>query len=82
MIISVFFVMKKYLCFMQMLILYHEAHGGLGIEENIFTACEKCHNEQDNGLNTEKYDKEAEDYLKSKYPNWNKENLVYKKYDF
>lgn len=79
---SVFFVMKKYLCFMQMLILYHAHTDGLGIEENIFTACKKCHDRQDNGLNTEKYDKEAEDYLKSKYPNWNKENLIYKKYKF
>lgn len=54
---------------------------GLGIEENIFTACGRCHNEQDNGLRTKYYDNIAEEYLKSKYPNWNKENLIYKKYD-
>lgn len=56
--------------------------GGLGIEENIFTACDHCHNEQDNGLNTKEYDKKAEEYLKSKYQNWNKEKLVYRKYKF
>ena len=55
--------------------------GGLGIEENIFTACEKCHNEQDNGLNTELYTTIAENYLKACYgSNWNIKNLIYKKY--
>lgn len=54
--------------------------GGLGIEENIFTACEYCHNEQDNGLNTEEYDTRAEEYLKEKYKGcWTKENLIYRK---
>ena len=54
--------------------------GGLGIEENIFTACIYCHHEQDNGKNTKYYDKKAEEYLKSKYKNWNKENLIYNKW--
>lgn len=81
MIINVYSVTKKYLCFMQMHILYHVRMDGLGIEENIFTACGRCHNEQDNGLRTKYYDNIAEEYLKSKYPNWNKENLIYKKYD-
>lgn len=54
--------------------------GGLGVEKNIFTACENCHREQDNGLNTKVYDKMAEDYLKTKYDDWNKEELVYRKY--
>ena len=58
------------------------SQGGLGIEENIFTACDKCHQEQDNGLKTQKMEKEVEEYLKSKYEDWNKENLVYKKYKF
>lgn len=53
---------------------------GLGIEENIFTACIDCHTAQENGLNTLEYEKEAENYLKSKYQNWNKSNLIYKKY--
>ena len=54
--------------------------GGLGIEENIFTACIICHNEQDNGKNTKKHDKIAEAYLKSKYKNWNKKDLIYDKW--
>ena len=54
--------------------------GGLGIEENIFTACDNCHREQDNGLNTKVYDKEAEKYLKKLYKDWNIEKLIYKKY--
>lgn len=55
--------------------------GGLGIEENIFTACDNCHREQDNGLNSKEYDLKAENYLKSIYGvNWDKSKLVYKKY--
>ncbi len=55
--------------------------GGLGIEENIFTACERCHQEQDNGLNSKLYTEYAENYLKDIYgSNWNKRNLIYVKY--
>lgn len=55
--------------------------GGLGIEQNIFTACDFCHREQDNGFNTTEYTKDAEAYLKSIYgKNWSKEKLIYKKY--
>lgn len=54
--------------------------GGLGIPENIFTACKNCHREQDNGLNTQEYDKRAKNYLKSIYGRcWTKEKLIYKK---
>ena len=68
-------------------VFYANAHfiprsaGGLGIEENIVTACENCHREQDNGKNTKEYDKKAEIYLKRIYgTNWDKENLIYKKF--
>lgn len=55
--------------------------GGLGIEENIFTACDDCHREQDNGLNTKVYTDKAEKYLRACYgQNWHVENLIYKKY--
>ncbi len=54
---------------------------GLGIEQNIFTACEDCHREQDNGKDTELYDKKAEDHLKGIYgANWDKSKSIYKKY--
>lgn len=55
--------------------------GGLGVEENIFTACEDCHREQDNGLNTKLYTDKAENYLRTYYGlNWTIEKLIYKKY--
>lgn len=56
------------------------SQGGLGIEQNIFTACPECHHEEDNGLNTLEYTLIAENYLKGKYgANWDKRKLVYKK---
>lgn len=56
------------------------SQGGLGIEENIFTACLECHNEQDNGKNTKIYNQKIKRYLKTKYGrNWKEENLTYKK---
>lgn len=55
--------------------------GGLGIPENIFTACDNCHRKQDNGLNTKLYDSVAENYLRSIYgASWNKEKLIYNKW--
>lgn len=60
--------------------LVKRSQGGLGIEQNIFTACEKCHHEEDNGKNTKEYEKKAERYLKLIYgAKWNRKNLVYKK---
>lgn len=58
------------------------SQGGLGIEENIFTACENCHDQQDNGLHSLQMEQYVETYLKSKYQNWNKKDLIYKKYKF
>lgn len=58
----------------------NRSQGGLGIEENIVTACRNCHREMDNGLNTKVYRSIAEEYLRSKYPNWNKSKLVYSKW--
>ena len=55
--------------------------GGLGIVQNIFTACENCHSEQDNGLNSIAMTDYAKSYLKSKYGSeWNEEDLIYKKF--
>lgn len=54
--------------------------GGLGVEQNIFTACSDCHRAQDNGLQTKKYDDIAKTYLKKKYKDWNIKNLIFKKY--
>ena len=55
------------------------SQGGLGIEQNIVTLCPKCHYEEDFGQNTQEYEDLLKDYLKSKYENWNKEVLIYRK---
>ena len=56
------------------------SQGGLGIPENIFTACNNCHTEQDNGLNTLELEAKVEKHLQKCYGlNWEKDNLVYKK---
>lgn len=78
---------KCIFCGKQVDVFYANAHfiprsaGGLGIEENIFTACENCHREQDNGKNIKEYDKKVERHLKRIYgKNWDKSKLIYKKY--
>ena len=62
------------------------AKGGLGIEQNIFTACTRltkndCHYKFDNGTKEEKEMLKTivKKYLKSKYNDWNEDNLRYKK---
>ncbi len=62
------------------------AKGGLGIEENIVTLCtclteNKCHYKYDFGTRQE-HDEiggQIENYLKSKYPNWDKNKLIYRR---
>lgn len=58
------------------------SQGGLGIEENVVTMCINCHNEYDNGSgNYREYIRQAtEDYLRSCYPDWDPEKLVYQKW--
>lgn len=56
------------------------SQGGLGIEQNIVTACPECHHEQDNGLNTEYYELKTKRYLQAHYGDLLEINLIYKKY--
>ena len=57
------------------------SQGGLGIPKNIVTLCPNCHYEEDHGQNTKFYESIIEDYLKGIYgPNWNREDLIYKKW--
>lgn len=55
--------------------------GGLGIEENIFTACTRltqndCHYKFDEyGVGRDK----VREYLISQYPNWSEDKLKYRK---
>ena len=60
------------------------AHNGLGIEENLVTACIPCHRIFDNGTKEERkamYDK-AVAYLRTKCINYDKIPKVYSKYGF
>ena len=53
--------------------------GGLGIEENILTLCPECHRSFDNTERREMMKGVFENYLKSKYADWDSKNLNYKK---
>lgn len=60
--------------------------GGLGIEQNIFTACTRltendCHYKFDNGTQEEreKLREKVQEYFISIYPNWDEHDLYYKK---
>ena len=65
----------------QMLILSKGLNGGLGIEQNIVTLCPECHFQEDFGQDTKLYEDYIENYLKGIYgANWNKENLIYRKW--
>jgi 5-methylcytosine-specific restriction endonuclease McrA len=56
------------------------SQGGLGIPENIFTACPFCHDKEDFGGYTQlPYRVFAKNYLASKHEGWNEEMLYYKK---
>ena len=61
--------------------------GGLGIEQNIVTLCtemtlNKCHRKYDFGTKKEREEigEKIKKHLKSKYDNWNEEDLYYKKW--
>lgn len=56
------------------------SQGGLGIEENIVTMCTLCHRMYDQGSDRRTTEAYLEKYLKSKYPDWSREKLIYKKW--
>ncbi len=59
------------------------SHGGLGIEQNIVTACRECHERMDNSEWRDVYRKVARDYLREIYgAEWSEENLIYKKNEY
>ena len=57
------------------------SQGGLGIEENIVTMCQRCHMMYDQGPERELIATYTERYLRSKYPGWDKSKLIYKKWE-
>lgn len=62
------------------------ARGGLGIEQNIVTLCtdfteNRCHSRYDNGSAEERarIGQKIREYLMSKYPDWEENELYYKR---
>ena len=55
------------------------SQGGLGIEENVVTMCQRCHRAYDQGPERKAIETYTERYLRSNYPDWNPEKLIYKK---
>lgn len=55
------------------------SQAGLGIEENILTLCWECHLRYDQSTDRKQMREFFKSYLMSKYPEWNEENLIYRK---
>ena len=55
------------------------AQGGRGVEENGLTLCPACHRRYDQTTDRKKMREYFREYLKSKYENWNEEDLIYRK---
>ena len=54
--------------------------GGLGVEENIVTLCFACHEAYDHTIERKTIGVFIEEYLKGKYPEWDKSKLIYNKW--
>ena len=54
--------------------------GGLGVEENIVTLCLACHEAYDHTTERKAIGYFIEEYLKEKYPEWDKSKLIYNKW--
>lgn len=55
------------------------SQGGLGIEQNILTLDWECHLRYDQSEHREEMQEYFKDYLKTKYPDWDEDKLIYKK---
>ena len=55
------------------------AHGGLGISENIVTACLDCHRRMDQSPGRKIYLAAAKAYLRGFYEVWDEDDLIYRK---
>lgn len=57
------------------------ARGGLGIEENIWTGCRRCHSlfDQGSGYAAAQARRAVRAYLAALYPGWNETDLIYEK---
>lgn len=55
---------------------------GLGIPQNLAVMCAECHFQFDNGKLHTEIEKPFREHLKAHYEDWNKEDLIYKKWSF
>jgi len=55
--------------------------GGLGIPQNILTLCRPCHDRYDNGSRRDRENMKYRfrEYLSNIYPDWDEQNLIYRK---
>lgn len=56
------------------------SHGGLGIEQNIITACRACHDKLDNSTQRQQMLPKAAAHLRRHYPDWSEQNLIFDKW--
>ena len=54
------------------------SQGGLGIEQNIVTACPECHRKLDQTVEREEMQEYAERYLKTKYKAWTRQKCTFR----
>ena len=55
------------------------SQGGLGIEQNILTLCHRCHMRYDQSGDRKKMRDFFRGYLKERYPEWEEENLIFRR---
>ena len=55
------------------------SQGGLGIEQNIWTGCQRCHEAFDSESTDGLMHEHMRDYFKTFYPDWDESSLVYRK---
>lgn len=55
------------------------AQGGLGIPANGLTLCPECHMRYDQSTNRNQMREYFRAYLESRYPDWNEDELIYRK---
>lgn len=55
------------------------SQGGLGVEKNVLTMCRDCHRRFDQTVERQKMKGFFRAYLEKQYPDWNEDELIYKK---
>lgn len=55
------------------------SRGGMGVEQNLVSLCYKCHARLHSG--EKQIEDFCEEYLKTLYPNWTEESVIYRKGD-